>query len=146
MLGIRGTGDHVRMVVSLAIGGCSGLGVALWDGVRVVTGPVTQLGRAVEASIQGSWWSHPADHDIYAGIMAVRASSEVLTTRLVNPKITLVHRGLWPALVCVADDLSGGQLAALQEDHVFPLLRVRAVARRSGRSLTVLKWSRLRKP
>jgi hypothetical protein len=37
--------------------------------------------------------------------------------RLVNGKVTLVHRRLWPALVRVAEHLTAKQLAALHEQH-----------------------------
>ncbi len=37
--------------------------------------------------------------------------------RLVNGKVTLVHRRLWPALVRVADRFTPRQLAVLHEEH-----------------------------
>jgi hypothetical protein len=41
----------------------------------------------------------------------------VVATRLVNGKVTLIHRRLWPALVRVADHLPHDRLAALREEH-----------------------------
>jgi hypothetical protein len=37
--------------------------------------------------------------------------------RLVNGKVTLVHRRVWPALVRAAERLSPRQLAVLHEEH-----------------------------
>jgi hypothetical protein len=73
--------------------------------------------HVAQQSIHGSWWSHPTSHDIYAAIQLVRSSSAVIATRLVDGKVTLIHRRLWPALVRVADDLSRVRLAALHEEH-----------------------------
>ncbi len=45
----------------------------------------------------------PASHDIFAVINELADSPDVVRTRLVKGKITLVHRRVWPALVRVAD-------------------------------------------
>lgn len=81
-------------------------------------GPVPNLAERVAGeAIRGSWWSHPASHEIYAAIQEVRASPSVVATRLINGKVTLIHRRLWPALVQVADQLPPERLAALHEEH-----------------------------
>jgi hypothetical protein len=67
--------------------------------------------------ISGSWWSHPRSHEIFAVLRAVRGSPDVLVCRLVDNKITLVHRRLWPALVRLADSLDPKRLAAVAEIH-----------------------------
>jgi hypothetical protein len=41
----------------------------------------------------------------------------VIATRLVNGKITLIHRRVWPALVRVADRFPTERLAAVDEEH-----------------------------
>ena len=48
---------------------------------------------------------------------AVRESESVLVCRLVNGRVTLVHRRLWPALVRVADRFSAAHLAKIKEIH-----------------------------
>jgi hypothetical protein len=73
--------------------------------------------HVAQQPILGSWWSHPSGHEIYAAIQQVRASSAVVATRLVDGKVTLIHRRLWPALVHVADYLPKERLAALHEEH-----------------------------
>jgi hypothetical protein len=81
-------------------------------------GPLPSLAERVAGEpIGGSWWSHPASHEIFAAIQVVRESAVVVATRLVNGKVTLIHRRLWPALVQVADQLPHERLAALHEEH-----------------------------
>jgi hypothetical protein len=67
-------------------------------------GPVPNLAEYVAGEpIRGSWWGHPAGHEIFAVLTDVTNSPDVIATRVINGKITLVHRRLWPALVGVAD-------------------------------------------
>jgi len=81
-------------------------------------GPLPSLAERVAGEpIRGSWWSHPAGHEIFAAIEAVRESPAVVATRLVNGRVTLIHRRLWPALVRVADQLPAERLASLREEH-----------------------------
>jgi hypothetical protein len=81
-------------------------------------GPLRSLAERVAGEpIRGSWWSHPAGHEIFAAIQTVRESPAVVATRLVNGRVTLIHRRLWPALVRVADYLPHDRLAALHEEH-----------------------------
>ncbi len=68
-------------------------------------------------SISGSWWSHPRSSDIWAATRAVRRSSEILVCRLIDGKITYVHRRLWPALVRLAACLPPDSLSRVEEVH-----------------------------
>ena len=67
--------------------------------------------------IQGSWWSHPQSRRIYAILRAVSESQQVLVCRLIDGKITLIHRRLWPALVVLAPRYSKSRLAQVREEH-----------------------------
>jgi hypothetical protein len=67
--------------------------------------------------VRGNWWSHSRSRAIFAATRAVRDSPDVLACRLVDGKITFVHRRLWPALVCIADRFEPAQLARLHEVH-----------------------------
>jgi hypothetical protein len=79
-------------------------------------GPVPSLAERIAGEpIRGSWWGHPAGHEIYRVINLVRASPDVAATRLIDGKITLVHSRLWPALVRVSDRFPPERLAALDE-------------------------------
>jgi hypothetical protein len=67
--------------------------------------------------IRGSWWAHPKGNDIFMLSRAIRRSPDVLVCRLVDGKITYVHRRLWPALVRLAQGFSKARLAAVTEMH-----------------------------
>jgi hypothetical protein len=81
-------------------------------------GPVPSLAEQVAGGpIRGSWWGHPSGHEIYRVLNEVRASPDVVATRLIEGKVTLIHRRLWPALVRVADRFPADRLAAIDEVH-----------------------------
>jgi hypothetical protein len=81
-------------------------------------GPVPNLAELVAGEpIRGSWWGHPAGSAIFDAINEIADSGEVVRVRLINGKITLVHRRLWPALVRIAGRLRPEQLAAVSEEH-----------------------------
>ena len=81
-------------------------------------GPVPSLAEMVAgAPIRGSWWSHPKAHAIHAVTQAVRNAPDVLVCRLVDGKVTFVHRRLWPALVRLAERFPQARLAAVREVH-----------------------------
>ena len=81
-------------------------------------GPIANVAELIAGErIRGSWCSHPASHAIFAAINCLADSPDVVRTRLVNGKVTLIHRRLWPALVRVADRLPTAPLAAIHEEH-----------------------------
>lgn len=81
-------------------------------------GPIPNVAELVAGErIRGSWWAHPRSHDIFDALNALDASPDVVRLKLVNGKITMVHRRLWPALVRAADRFDAKQLAALHEEH-----------------------------
>lgn len=67
--------------------------------------------------IRGSWWGHPRGKEIYRLAEAVIDSGDVLTCRLVDGKVTYVHRRLWPALVKLADRFPPAALARVWSEH-----------------------------
>jgi hypothetical protein len=82
-------------------------------------GPIPNLAELVVGeAIKGSWWGHPRSHEIFAVINEARDSEDVVALRLVRGKVTLVHRRLWPPLVCLADRFPKGSLDALHEEHL----------------------------
>jgi hypothetical protein len=81
-------------------------------------GSFPSLAEAVAgAPIRGSYWAHPKANDIFLCSRAVRESADVLVCRLVDGKVSYVHRRLWPALVRLAGRFGSDQLAAIQEVH-----------------------------
>jgi hypothetical protein len=80
--------------------------------------PVPSLAEAIAGEpIPGSWWSHPRSQEIFQLTRAIRDSEEVLVCRLVEGKITYVHRRLWPALVRVADRFPRRAIVQVREVH-----------------------------
>ena len=67
--------------------------------------------------IRGSWWAHPKRQEIFLLTRAVRDSDDILVCRLVNDKITYVHRRLWPALVRLANHIGDERLGRIREVH-----------------------------
>ena len=81
-------------------------------------GPLPSVAELVAGErISGSWWGHPSSHAIFDAINALADSPDVVRTRLVNGKVTLVHRRVWCAVVRVADHFPMDRLAAIREVH-----------------------------
>lgn len=49
-----------------------------------------------------SWWSHPKGRLIFAVVSDLSEHRDVLFCKLLNGKVTLVHRSLWPAFLAIA--------------------------------------------
>lgn len=64
-------------------------------------------------SVAGSWWSHPKGRLIFAVLSELADHPDVLLVKLVNAKVTLVHRRLWPALLAAASKGDPWQLRGL---------------------------------
>ena len=81
-------------------------------------GPVPNLADWVAGEpIRGSWWGHARGREIFRALSAVAESPDVLAFRLVQAKITFVHRRLWPALVRLAAEIGTQRLAAVRQEH-----------------------------
>jgi hypothetical protein len=83
-------------------------------------GPVPRLVEVISGEpIEGSWWAHPASHRIFAVLQAVEESGDLLVCRLVEGKVTLVHRRLWPALARLERRFTRQQLAQIHQEHTL---------------------------
>jgi hypothetical protein len=81
-------------------------------------GPIPNVAELVAGEpIQGSWWSHPKSHTIFAVINDLADSPDVVRMRLLNRRITLVHRRLWPALARVRSKIEATRLSSITEEH-----------------------------
>jgi hypothetical protein len=81
-------------------------------------GPVVTFSDAVAGErVRGNWWGHRKGHEIFALTRAVRRAPDVLVCRLVDGKITYVHRRVWPALVRLAAEMKRDRLAEIREVH-----------------------------
>ncbi|HEU4776160.1 MAG TPA: hypothetical protein VFS95_04995 [Telluria sp.] len=81
-------------------------------------GPAPRLIDAIAGEpVQGRWWAHAQGKRIFALLDAVKDADDILVCRLIDGKVTLVHRRLWPQLVCVAARLKPEQLAKVEQQH-----------------------------
>jgi len=86
--------------------------------LQAARGPVPSLAEAIAGGpIRGSWWGHPKGHEIFRVAEAVSESEDVLVCKLVDGKITYVHRRLWPALVKLASRFRKAQLVKVWDEH-----------------------------
>lgn len=81
-------------------------------------GPVPSLAAAIVGEpIRGNWWAHARGAEIYALTRAIRNNPDILVCRLVDGKVTYVHRRLWPALVSLSERFPHARLARIREVH-----------------------------
>ncbi len=86
--------------------------------LQAARGPIPNLPALVVGEpIRGSWWGRPEHDEIFRVLNEATSSDQVVRLKLVDGKVTLVHRRLWPALVRVADQLGVSRLAALHQEH-----------------------------
>ena len=86
--------------------------------LQAARGPVPSLAEAVVGgAIRGSWWGHERGHEIYALAEVISESEDVLVCKLVEGKVSYVHRRLWPAFVKLAAHFQRAQLAKVWNEH-----------------------------
>jgi hypothetical protein len=86
--------------------------------LQAAHGPLPNLAEAIAGGpIRGSWWGHPKGKEIFRAVKAVCASRDVLVCKLVEGKITYVHRRLWPALTKLASRFRTERLAKVWDEH-----------------------------
>ena len=86
--------------------------------LQAARGPVPNLAEVIAGGpIRGSWWGHPKGHEIFRVAEAICGSPEVLVCKLVDGKVTYIHRRLWPALVKLASRFRKKQLAKVWNEH-----------------------------
>ena len=84
-------------------------------------GPVPSVAAAVAgAPIIGSWWAHPKGKAIFVALSELDDAADVRCFKLVDRKVTFVHRRLWPALARLADGgvLEPDRVASIQQEHL----------------------------
>ena len=86
--------------------------------LKVLGGRLPNLAEAiVGGAIRGSWWGHPKGKEIFPTARAISENPDVLVCKLVEGKITYVHRRLWPALIKIASRFQKEQLAKIWDEH-----------------------------
>jgi hypothetical protein len=58
-------------------------------------------GMVAGGPVRGSWWGHPQGRAMFAAATELAEHPDVAAAKLVNGKVTFVHRRLWPALRAV---------------------------------------------
>ena len=102
--------------------------------LQAARGPVPSLAEAIAGGpIRGSWWGHPKGREIFWVVDGVSDSPDVLVCKMVDGKITFVHRRLWPALVKLAAHFRKEQLAKVWNEHT-------ASGAHKARTIPFPKW------
>jgi hypothetical protein len=63
--------------------------------------------------VRGSWWGHPRGGEIYNLLGEIADHDDIEEVRLIDGKVTYIHRRLWPALIGVATSGEAWQLRNL---------------------------------
>jgi|SRR5882672_4969600 len=82
------------------------------------------VGILTGESLRTSWWNHPKSHLIFSVLSELSDHPEVLVTKILYRKDTLVHSSLWPALLAVACARDPWQLRGLSASAADLLGRV----------------------
>ena len=84
-------------------------------------GPVPSVAEAIAGEpIVGSWWSHPRAQAIFDALSSLDDSIDIRCFKLVDGKITFVHRRLWPALARLAEAgaIERARVESIQQEHM----------------------------
>jgi hypothetical protein len=95
----------------------------------------TLTAAIVGERIRGSWWAHPESRAIFRVLCAVYESPDIVATRLVDGKVTLIHRRLWGALAALAEArrLDPARLAQVTQEHT-------AAGHHETRTVPLARW------
>ena len=84
-------------------------------------GPVLNVAQSVAGEpIVGGWWAHPKGKAIFAALSELDDSNDVRCFKLIDGKVTFVHRRMWPALVRLgnAGAVTTEMLGCVQQEHM----------------------------
>jgi len=65
--------------------------------------------------VSGSWWSHPSAQKIFATLGQFEDHRDVMFTKLISGKVTLVHRKLWPEIFAIGTSRAPWQMKDLSK-------------------------------
>jgi hypothetical protein len=93
------------------------LGLLERDGILLLSDPAlpSLLALVAGSPLHGSWWGHPTGGEIYRLLNEVSDDPAVLSIKLVNGKVTFVHRRLWSCVVALGAAREAWQLEGLSE-------------------------------
>jgi hypothetical protein len=86
--------------------------------LQAARGPVPSLAEAIAGEpVRGSWWGHPKGREIFRAARAVCESPDILVCKLIDNKVTYVHRRVWPALIKLSPRFGKQRLAKAWDEH-----------------------------
>jgi len=65
--------------------------------------------------ISGSWWSHAFAQNIFATLVQFEDHRDVMFTKLISGKVTLVHRTIWPEIFAIGTARASWQMKGLSK-------------------------------
>jgi hypothetical protein len=65
--------------------------------------------------VRGSWWSHPLAQEIFTTLGELDDHRDVMFTKLISGKVTLVHRKLWPEILAIGATRAPWQMKGLSK-------------------------------
>jgi hypothetical protein len=65
--------------------------------------------------ISGSWWSHPTAQKIFITLGQFADHRDVMFTKLISGKVTLMHRKLWPEIFALGTERAPWQMKELSK-------------------------------
>jgi hypothetical protein len=82
------------------------------------------VGIITRESLRTSWWSHPQAHLIFSVLSELADHPDVVNTKLLYRKDTLIHRALWPSLLAIAGAREPWQVQRLSRSATSLLRRI----------------------
>jgi len=69
--------------------------------------------------ISGSWWAHQKGQEIFRVLSKLDGDEDIVTTRLIDGKLTMIHKRFWPALAALmkAGKLDAKRLTKVESEH-----------------------------
>lgn len=109
------------------------------QGWMLMAGPETWTltSRVSGDAIRGSWWGHDSGHAIYDIAMRLEEHPDVETFRLLDRKVTFVHRRLWPAILAAGQERAAWQTGDLRPEDRAVLEEVEAAGKLTAHRSTV---------
>jgi len=93
--------------------------------------------------VRGSWWGHPKGKVMFRLAESLHDSPESTSAKLVDGKVTFLHRALWPALARVVTDVdwrkSAGYRLSPEAGRLLRVVEKRGTLRLDGAGLKCRK-------
>jgi hypothetical protein len=81
-------------------------------------------GLIAQEPIRGSWWGHAKGQEIFDALQQLADHKDVLFTKLLSGKVTLVHRKFWCEIILIGEAREEWQMAKISTAAGFLLGQV----------------------